>query len=468
MNNIIGMKCIHNICFFIIFSITFSLEAKTEEPLQNETCNTMSCTASIEETNQENLEIIILVHGILSIKQCLNPQNMVKFARDKIGDTAYARTIELTRRDSFFYQHHPMQGLGLRKIDLSQEEKGAAAAAYAKALDAIYDQINNTTKRIYYTFGWSGLLSPRMRYLEAKIFYEHMLKEFDQYYQKNINLTIRIIGYSHGGNVALKLAEVYKTEGYAKDNKIIVDELILVGIPILPETDYLVNSSLFKKIYHFYSYGDRVQRLDCFSLSSMFSNRIFHERNDFKLPDKWVQVNIRLKRPAKGKERILQQENPDIAVHRKRLMRTADPGHTELWSFGWTPTSFRNNFPLYPLPFSTFTPFIIHSLEQYAHETKSLSVELHPFLERMLFYDYLAKKETIVPFVTKSQLVLLRDLLKPYIPNNFTKKAYNKRIDSAKKTARRQWLSEHNIRRFGHHKSASFTTTTSTKQLPQA
>jgi hypothetical protein len=442
------MKCIHKFFLFILFSIVLSLKATAEQSLGAET----------KKSNQQSddLEITVLVHGILSIKQSVNPQNMIKFVRDKIADTSYARSTELTRKNPFFYQHHPMQGLGLRKIDLSTEEKGAAATAFAQTLGTIYHQIGNYSEKVYYTFGWSGLLSPRMRYLEAKIFYEHMLKEFSQYYGQKRNIKLRIIGYSHGGNVTLKLAEIYKKEGIAKENKIIIDELILIGVPVLSETDYLVNSSLFKKIYHFYSYGDRVQRLDCFSLNRMFSNRLFHERYDFKLPDKLVQVNVRLKRPVQGKGTVLLQENPDKAVHKKRLMRTADPGHTELWSFGWTPASYRKQFPLHPLPLTAFTPFIIHSLEQCAQKSKSLSVELHPFLERMLVYDYQAKKEMIMPFVSKEQLATLKEKIKNYMPENFTKEIFNAHLKFAKRKARQQWLTEHNIRRFGHHKSSSF------------
>jgi len=291
-----------------------------------------------------------------------------------------------------------------------------------------------------------------MRYLEAKIFYNHMLKEFAQYHKQHRNVKIRIISYSHGGNVALKLAEVYKKEGFSKDRKITIEELVLLGMPVLTETDYLVNSSLFKKIYHFYSYGDRVQRLDCFSLNRMLSNRLFHERCDLKLPDKLVQVNIRLKRPAHGKESILLQESPETAVHRKRLMRTADPGHTELWSFGWAPSSYRKGFPFNPLPVSAFIPFLTNSLEQYAQDGKSLSLELHPFLERMIVYDYKAKKETVVPFLSKDTVSAVKDERVAYVPDNYSKEIYNARISFAKSRARHQWLAEHNIRRFGHHK----------------
>lgn len=335
---------------------------------------------------------------------------------------------------------------------MASPDKGAAATAYGQLFDMIESYSTNNKANNYYTFGWSGLLSSRMRYLEAKIFYDQILKEFDEDYKSNQNLKIRIIGYSHGGNIALKLAEVYKKEGYEKTKKIKIDELILIGVPVLPETDYLMNSSLFKKIYHFYSFGDRIQRLDFFSLDRIFSNRKFHERTDFAIPEKLIQINVKVKRAVLTKKKSsYTQKKISYLLHHRSSMRNSDPGHTELWSFGWTPTSYRQSFPLNPLPFTLFAPYIIEQLNQSMPEAKNLMIELHPHHEHMLFYDFDNKYEKIRPFLTREQFAQLQNHAELFRPDNYTKKKYNKKIDKAIKTARQeqfdQWKEQKILKR---------------------
>jgi len=420
------MKLLSSILCVVILISTIMLNAQNEPA---------------EPSKSKDLAITILVHGIISVKPYLNISNVIKFIQDKIANTTYARSIEQTRRDPYFYQHHPMQKLGLKKINLTNNQPGAAATAYAQLFDKLKKHPNKQTEHQYYTFGWSGLLSPRMRYLEAKILYDQMLKEFEPYFNENYNLTFNIIGYSHGANLALKLAEVYKKEGYEKNKKLIINKLILIGAPILPETDYLINSSLFKRVYHFYSYGDRIQRLDFFSLNRVFSNRKFHDRCDFAIPDKLVQINVKVKRAAYTKKASC-QNNVSYLIHHRSSLRNADPGHTELWSFGWSPSSYRQSFPLNPLPLAVFTPYIIEQLNEAMPDAKNLMVELHPDYEHMLFYDFEVKYEKIVPFITTSQLAQLKKHVETFRPdnNNFNRYKYNKKVNKTITQARKEQI----------------------------
>ncbi|MEX0939929.1 MAG: hypothetical protein WDZ41_01055 [Candidatus Babeliales bacterium] len=442
----------------ILLLITLSLVPRQQELQEKESLAPSQSIILEDKKIVENIAqleewITIFIHGIISVKPYLNIPNVVKFVRDKIANTTYAHTIELTRRDQFFYQHHPMQDLGLHKINASLIQKGAAASAYAQLFDDMYLHAGQQMKNQYYTFGWSGLLSPRMRYLEAKIFYDQLLKELPNIKQKSVKPKIRIVSYSHGGNVALKLAEIYKSEGYKKEEKIIIDELILIGVPILPETDYLINSSIFKKIYHCYSYGDRVQRMDCFSVNRMFSNRIFKKRSDFPVSEKLVQINIRMKRPALTKDRKPQTADERmIAIKKRKHLRTADPGHSELWSFGWTPVNFRKNFPLYPLPLAIIIPYIVSQLQQHLPNTKNISVEVHPSYEQLIAYDFLSKKEYFLPFLTVEQLTMAKEKAELYRPDNFNKKIYNAKINEAKRNGKKRWLSNRNVQRMGHQR----------------
>ena len=59
--------------------------------------------------------------------------------------------------------------------------------------------------------------------------------------------------------------------------------LALLGTPIQVETDYLINSPIFKKIYNFYSRADQVQMLDFFSFKRFFSRKKFTKRYNFNI-----------------------------------------------------------------------------------------------------------------------------------------------------------------------------------------
>lgn len=399
-------------------------------------CTIMPKQEDTRTLQQENW-ITVLVHGIIGLKPYLNIPNVVKFVRDNVADSVYSRTVEITRKDSFFYQYHPMQPIGLLPIDCSCIQQGKAASAFARSLQKVYEfSYENPPNNTYYTFGWSGLLSPQIRYLEAKILY-NLLSALLEEYPQDKRPKIRIIGYSHGGNVALKLAEVFEEQ--KNKRTMTINELILVGIPIISETDYLVNHSMFEHIYHFYSYGDRVQRLDWFSLHRFFSNRIFRERSDFKLPDKLVQINLRVKRPAQNNKKIIPHYDNTTTVINTPKLRSADPGHTELWSFGWSPTSYRQTFPLYPLPTAVFIPHFINTLHKTMPQAKHVSLELHPASHLILAYDYYEKKSCSVSFLSEQQQQYLKDLVLPYKPTSITKQDFDEHINKAKSQARHEY-----------------------------
>ena len=106
----------------------------------------------------------------------------------------------------------------------------------------------------FYFFGWSGQLSARARKLAAQELYSS-LKAL------NYNQTggIRIITYSHGGNLALNLALIAQEHN---DSQLIIEELILLACPVQQETRELVYNPLFKRIYSLHSHKDMIQVLD--------------------------------------------------------------------------------------------------------------------------------------------------------------------------------------------------------------
>lgn len=394
--------------------------------------------------------LIVFIHGIISVKPCLTFPNIIKFIRGRIAHTAYERTIYFTRQDPFFFQYHPTQHPGLHKIHMKSQKPGNTASAFAQIFERMH-AFCGITNRInhYYTFGWSGLLNHKMRHLESKILYDALLLEVKKFQKKGINPKICLVSYSHGGNIALKLGEVYVAEQYPPENKLTVDQLIFFGLPVVPETDYFINSDIFKRVYHIYSFGDRVQRLDIFSLNRLSSNRLFHKRSDFSLPSKLVQIELRIRRPIKLKEQLYPEKKDwlDFLTNRRK-MRNADPGHSELWSFGWAPTGYRKNFPLYPMPAAVLAPNIIHEVERYYPHANKLIFEFHPYYEKLICYQPYEHSAQVLPSLSHSQLHEVKQLAAQFEPANYSPQEFNQRIIYAKQKARYEWLKERNIKRW--------------------
>ncbi len=110
----------------------------------------------------------------------------------------------------------------------------------------------------FYKFYWSGHLG----FDERKEAAESLLS-----YLKNHKGTITLIAHSHGCNVALYLATLAKATlakaELAKNNpSVSIDRLVLLAPPVQRATKELVHSSLFKKVYSFYSSGDLIQIAD--------------------------------------------------------------------------------------------------------------------------------------------------------------------------------------------------------------
>ena len=253
-------------------------------------------SSNVKETD-EDIWVTIFVHGIMSIQPHLTIQNVMRFIRDDVHHTIYSKTVEYMRLDPYFYLNQAMQEFGLKKIDLNDLQPGHATNALAHIYDDVTKMVSPGTQSNYYTFGWSGLLSPTSRYADSIRLLEELTSELqEKYWQQGIFPKIRLVGYSHGGNVCLNLAAARQNTN--KKSPISVDELILVGVPIQTETDYLANDPIFKKIYHFFSQKDRIQRIDFFSFNRVFSRRYFRNSNNFKVPKKLMQIDMKFLRKA--------------------------------------------------------------------------------------------------------------------------------------------------------------------------
>jgi hypothetical protein len=113
----------------------------------------------------------------------------------------------------------------------------------------------------FYIFGWeSEYVSDENRNRSAKILVEQMYQVIVDYYiRNNVIPKIRLIGYSHGGNVVLHTANYVPLYSDMEDLEI---EAWLFGTPVQVVNHDLVNSDCFKAIYSIYSKKDIIQVID--------------------------------------------------------------------------------------------------------------------------------------------------------------------------------------------------------------
>jgi len=158
---------------------------------------------------------------------------------------------------------------------------GASASLMAN----VYEHLNklngnNEIENLYYTYGWSGLLSRSERYADAKQCLLDIEKEVVRLRSMGINPTVRVIGYSHGGTIVLKMAMAKRNEKL--NPQFTINEAILIEHQY-NLTPIILLMILFLKKYIMFFSGDRVQKLDFFSAANFslnnYSNLIVDLKN---------------------------------------------------------------------------------------------------------------------------------------------------------------------------------------------
>lgn len=395
----------------------------------------------------KKVRITVFVHGIMSIKPHLSFANFLRFMSDKVEDTFYSETVRFMREDPFFFQNQAMEQIGWHAIDPERIEKGYASGLIARMFDRVekWSDPCSEYENHYFTYGWYGLLSARIRYFDAIPLYQHLVAEVQKFRAQGIEPEVRVIGYSHGGNVCLNLGAVRQNE--AIDQNLRIDELVLLGVPIQCETDFLLADPIFKRVYQVYSRGDRIQKLDFFSTKRFFSRRLFQKRSYFALPDKLTQIQLRCTRNVRSRKSRCQAYcfNPnDISMlsGKSKRLRDASPGHIELWFFGWTPANYRPDFILDPLPIMIFLPIILDQTEntlaraKNANPHKPIIMDIRPEYEHIIIKNQKSFKDvTIVPFPDKQEIQALSKMVDPYVPDVYSAEEYDYHIQQAAQKA---------------------------------
>ena len=142
-------------------------------------------------SHEKELWVTVFVHGIMSIQPHLTIQNVMKFIRDDVHDSIYSKTVEYMRNNPYFYLNQAMQGFGLKKVNPTDLQPGLAANAIARLYDEVTKFSTPNADGQYYTFGWSGLLSPSTRYNDGVKLFQSLDKEL---LEKHCKILIEQLG----------------------------------------------------------------------------------------------------------------------------------------------------------------------------------------------------------------------------------------------------------------------------------
>ena len=335
--------------------------------------------------------LIIFVHGTFG--SSLSLLDAPSVIRDDLKGSVYAKTARSMRKDQFFFSTQPLMGKGLVGFRPSFERKktGGFFAAYpiAKSFDLMCDStIKKPESKHYYAFGWSGLLSQEKRRREAVRFLNELSEEVDRFKAKGIDPKITLLCHSHGGNLALnmglivaflreekvfefefleqlkikeKIIKMFESLPEKKDRALSrgqkkwdykpsnplwnIDEFVMLGSPVQPETEFGILASFFESIFHCYSLADKVQSTDWVSTSRYYSEQRFddlekslalHSKN---LPPSFKQLRIMIDREISDEGKFIFK----VDKNKKRTLASfligsiyeevddVDPTHKELW-----------------------------------------------------------------------------------------------------------------------------------------
>lgn len=380
----------------------------------------IACSALYAQESQE-LWMVIFTHGTSGAVGNISFSNLYKVMIDEVENTEYEKAVDLIRSNPYTYQHQPIQEYGLHKVDRVNRDSARACGLFAHMYDCMHKEtFQKEFDARYYTFGWSGVLSESIRYKNASRFYHELLEEYKQLVLDNPDKKVKIciIGYSHGGTVALQLAHVLERE---TPEPLTIDLLISLGTPVQKETDHLVASPMFKKVYHIYSRGDKVQPLDFFSFKRFFSYRRFNDDGRFVTPAKVVQIELILKTKRRKYEAH--------EKHHRYVNRS--PGHIELWFFGWAEGMYRHDFPLYPLPTACLIPTLIKAAHDAMPQETDLVIEFYPAKEECVVKKRKYFKKVKVKTIPHHKIIELQELALQEKPVNFNRQDYSTYVNMA-------------------------------------
>jgi len=353
----------------------------------------LSTAQLVTVVNEDKREawMTVFVHG--SFATTLGLISVFNVIKDKVRKTNYKKITKLMRSNPFFYQMQPLHKLGLQVIEPTFDPQLLSHKYAIYPITAAYEILNSIAhnekeRNYFYTYGWTGLVSQYRRRKESINLYNALVKEYTSLVARGITPKIRLIAHSHGGNLILNTAGVHEllqkgleysptSERYpdsdhlhslstlhtllGKKNKegtapkhaieaiapFVIDELIMLGTPIQPETLSFFLSPFFKKIYNIYSDDDIIQSMDWVSTRRYYSDKRITCAPVSESQPCITQIKITLNKPSAAA--LAKKENltinmaptPDEADDKSRALNTVKDAISGLWSRLFGPTKTR-------------------------------------------------------------------------------------------------------------------------------
>lgn len=313
---------------------------------------------------KKTIRVTVFIHG--TVGSSLNVLNPWQCSSEKFNkECLSARTLKRLRSfegmnyDQIFGAH------GLTEFNVDEVPAWYASRYVIPTYEACARCVG-TEADVYKhaLFGWTGFLHNGARKEAGYELYQALCDYRDALVaQYNSDPEIDIVAHSHGGNVALWVAQAEKE--YKRGLRINV--VVMLGTPMQKEMIACIESPVFKTLVLCYSQGDGIQRRDYFSTKG---GKSYQRMADIVDLGKVLGGNFALRRH-------------DVAC----MVNNSDQQitHTNMWLAG------RSNpvlDSLDPLPLVVFMPALVRCLDQHpkslAHDLyivdsgDSCDVSLHP------------------------------------------------------------------------------------------
>lgn len=295
---------------------------------------------------KKTVQLTVWIHGtVSSVFSLVNPRLYRKGDDPReslVGRFAYRfRNQPILNYDQVFGE----EGFYLFDTVNRDSSSGVPQAAnyvIPAYIDILHEAGSSYDIEDHAVFGWDGLLSQDARRAAGERLYEALVTYRDKILNTyGVEPVINILAHSHGGNVALWLAECEKKE----QKKLAIDLLFMYGTPMQVETANCIISPIFKRMFLGYSRGDGVQRRDYFSTGR---HKSFMRMSDIADIRAFLNGHAGLARADLGFM---------IGGNDKRVT------HTNMWMLG-------RSVPIFsfmdPLPLVVLTPLVVAAIDRLA------------------------------------------------------------------------------------------------------
>lgn len=169
----------------------------------------------------------------------------------------------------------------------------------------------------FYTYGWpSTILSAATRKIEGKKLFEQLNAVIEQYRQACGHLKVRLVGFSHGGNVILNMLSCLPFSCLDIDL-----EVVFLGIPVQELTRKYINNFYVSRALSFYTDADWLQVMDLQALQNWDQNVPWFSQRIFQDDDQVIQIKLTIDGKSIGHRdyRLMNHHLPNM-LHKVHAM----------------------------------------------------------------------------------------------------------------------------------------------------